>query len=95
MVIGAEKILAYPNPVKGKTLWFYYTCRVPAQVTIDIMNVAGEKITTLTDAPAATGVARTPWDVGKLAPGVYLYRARIEDADGVRTFGWQKFVVVR
>jgi hypothetical protein len=81
--------------MKGQTLWFYYTCRPPARVSIDILNVAGEKVATLTDAPTVPGRTRTSWDAGKLAPGVYLYRARIEDADGVRTFDWQKFVVVR
>ena len=76
-------------------MWFYYACRAPAQVTIDIVNVAGEKIVTLTDAPAVTGMARMRWDAGKLAPGIYLYRARLEDADGERNFDWQKFAVVR
>jgi hypothetical protein len=95
MSVSAGQIVAYPNPSKGKTLWFYYTVRLPAKVTIDIINVAGEKIVTLTDAPAVEGKARTSWDAGKLAPGIYLYRARIEDADGVRTFNWQKLAVVR
>ena len=95
MAVGPGQMLAYPNPLKGKTLWFYYTCRPPARVTIDIMNVAGEKVMTLTDTPPGQGLAHTSWETGKLAPGIYLYRAYIEDADGVRTFGWQKFAVVR
>jgi hypothetical protein len=95
MSVSPGQLLVYPNPCKGKTVWFYYTVRPPAKVTIDVVNVAGEKIITLTDAPALEGKARTSWDAGKLAPGIYLYRARIEDADGVRTFAWQKFAVVR
>jgi hypothetical protein len=95
MALSADQCLAYPNPLKGSTLWFAYACRPPARVTIDIMNVAGEKIVTLRDAPTAEGMARTPWETNRLAPGIYLFRARVEDTDGVRDFGWQKFVVVR
>lgn len=87
--------MAYPNPLVKKTLWFIYTCRAPAQVSIEVMNVAGEKVATLKDAPTGQGMVRTHWDAAALAPGIYLYRARVEDADGVRIFGWQKFVVVR
>ncbi|NTV52807.1 MAG: T9SS type A sorting domain-containing protein, partial [Candidatus Firestonebacteria bacterium] len=95
MAVGAGQFFSYPNPIKGKQLWFYYACQAPAQVTIDIVNVAGEKIASLTDTPAASGTARISWDASKLAPGIYLYRARIEDADGVRTFSWQKIAVVK
>ena len=95
MELGAGQILTYPNPMKGKTLWFYYHCHAPARVTIDIVNVTGEKIARLEDAPVIPGIVRTSWDASRLAPGIYLYRAHIEDTEGTRDFSWQKFVVVR
>jgi hypothetical protein len=95
MVIGSGQILTYPSPMKGKLLWFYYRCHAPARVTIDIVNVAGEKIATITDTPPVQGTARTSWDASHLASGIYLFRARIEDAEGERNFSWQKFVVAR
>ncbi|NTV52808.1 MAG: T9SS type A sorting domain-containing protein [Candidatus Firestonebacteria bacterium] len=95
LAVTPGQFLSYPNPLKGQQLWFYYTCQPPAKVTIEVFNVAGEKVLTLTDSPTNAGVVRTSYDASKLAPGIYLYRARIEDADGVRTFAWQKFAVLR
>ncbi len=95
MKISEGEVLVYPNPVKGKTLWFYYRCRGASQVTIEVLNVLGERVNTITDNPTEAGIVRTAWNISNVAPGIYVYRIKIAGSEGTTTIGWKKFVVVR
>ena len=76
-------------------MYFYYPLEGPAQVKIEIYNVAGEKVVVLEEDQAAPGAGRTAWDIRDIAPGIYLYRIRFEYASGSRTTGWKKLVIVK
>ncbi len=94
-IILIDKVITYPSPAKGNDLWFYYTVAGPAQVRIELYNVVGEKGLVLTESHAASGNQRTRWDIRDVAPGIYFYRLRIEDAQGLRDFGVKKLVIIK
>ena len=68
----------YPNPFNPGTAIEYYL-RQPGPLKLEIFNLLGERIRTLTDRPHVSGTGRVYWD-GKnsegesVASGVYLYR---------------------
>lgn len=93
--IDLNKIIAYPLPARGDTVWFYYELQGPAEVTIDIYNIAGEKGLTLTSTYTQSKEGRTAWDIRHVAPGIYFYRVRIKDSQGERTLGPHKLIVVK
>lgn len=76
-------IAAYPNPANGNQVRFIYTTQQAiTSTTIVIYNLAGLKVSTLTDGPKPAGINQlTTWDISNVAPGVYLYRLTVE-ADG-------------
>jgi len=93
--VPLEKVAAYPQPATGDRVYFYYPLRQPGRVYIEIYNVAGEKVATLQDEKASAGNGRTAWDIGRVAPGIYLYRVQIESAGQAQITGWQKLVIVK
>lgn len=95
VVIGFEEIVAYPSPAKGNALWFYYRLEAPAEVTVEVYNPLGERCALFTETQPLAGYARTRWDIGSVAPGVYLYRLRIRTVQGERTLGWREIAIVK
>jgi len=93
-LVPAEEVIAYPSPAKGQEVWFYYRLDQPARVRIEIFNIAGEFVSALQSEQPA-GYTRSRWDIGKVAPGVYLYRFRSESAGGVKVHPLRKVVVVK
>lgn len=79
----------YPNPVTGSratTLVLSVPSGLPAaaRMRIDLYSVAGRRVRTLLEAPAAAGPVTASWDgtdeAGhRVAPGVYLARATVAD----------------
>ncbi|MCK5407381.1 MAG: T9SS type A sorting domain-containing protein, partial [Candidatus Krumholzibacteria bacterium] len=72
----------YPNPFNPVTT-IHYGLKEPVQVTLEIFNVAGQRVRTLVDeqqAPRAGGFT-VRWDGmndrgDSVASGVYFYRLR-------------------
>jgi uncharacterized protein (DUF1501 family) len=65
----------YPNPFNPSTVIRYELPR-GSNVTIDVYNSAGEKITTLVDSPQSAGTHEVNFNGGTLASGMYFYRLR-------------------
>jgi hypothetical protein len=93
--LAADQVLAYPVPAAGPDLWFAYAPSGPAQVKIDVFNVAGEPCQTLRDTCPSGGPWRTHWDIRAVAPGVYFYRLTLVSPAGRKIFPMRKFVILK
>ena len=60
----------YPNPFNGKTIIFYQLPKA-AHVSLQIYNIAGRKIQTLTDSWKSAGNYSQKWDASGRASGIY------------------------
>lgn len=76
-VSGAVR--AYPNPGRGQ-ITFALNLERPAQVTINLYNLNGERAASLTADADAGGVFLT-WDCRNAAPGVYMARILTDGAE--------------
>jgi hypothetical protein len=65
----------YPNPFNPSTT-IEYALKEAGDVTIKILNVLGEEISTIESGFRAAGLYRVSFDASKLATGVYLYQIR-------------------
>jgi hypothetical protein len=88
----------YPNPFSDH-LGIYFTLRVDAPVALNIYNVAGEPIQTLTMAGKA-GKNLMTWagdnhDGGRCATGVYLLHLVAQGVDGTSEGFWERAAVSR
>lgn len=88
-------ITAYPQPAVRGTVRFYYRLDAPAEVSIEIRNVAGEVVTTLKESKGSAGYVSSAWDIAGVAPGIYLYRMNIRDQQGGRVTEWKKLAIVK
>jgi hypothetical protein len=67
-VAAAEPPFAvWPNPWTSE-LSIQWSQRAPANARVDVLDVAGRRLATLTDGPTAAGVRRVQWD-GRGASG--------------------------
>jgi hypothetical protein len=93
--LSGVEILAYPQPAAGDTVHFYYRLEAALNVRIEIYNVVGEKVITLADESASAGYRSKAWDIRGTAPGVYLYRLRMQGAGTETLTAWKKLVIVK
>ena len=63
----------YPNPFSSFTR-ISYSLPKPSQVQIDIYDLRGGKIKTLTNKMNGAGIHEVTWNPENLLPGVYLIR---------------------
>ena len=73
----------YPNPFNPSTV-IEYSVPIGTNVSIDIFNVLGQKVKTLTNETKAPGTYRVEWDgtdeSGQtVSTGIYLYRFHAGD----------------
>lgn len=90
---------AFPNPfspINHGVVRIRYSLSAPADVTVEVFDIASQRVATLLDRqPQTAGEQFVPWD-GKngrhtrVANGVYFYR--IQTRDGLHAFG--KIVVL-
>jgi len=73
----------YPNPARGSTT-IAFTLAAPADVELDVYDLAGRKMGTAASGRYATGEHKVAYDVRGLAPGVYVYRLRAGAAVATR-----------
>jgi predicted MPP superfamily phosphohydrolase len=67
-----------PNPARAGTT-IEFVLAFPAEVTLEVYDLAGRSVTTLVDGPTDAGEHAVPWDLtdaagGTVASGVYFYR---------------------
>ncbi len=68
----------YPNPFNPSTN-IAFTLPQAAQVTVEIFNNLGQKVTTLISEKMQAGVQSISWNAAGQASGVYLYSVRVGD----------------
>jgi hypothetical protein len=93
--LAGTDILAYPQPAAGDTVQFYYQLDRVASIRIEIYNVVGEKVIELRDEAMLAGYRHLGWDVRGTAPGVYLYRLRVQGRGAETVSAWKKLVIVK
>ncbi|MFC1489784.1 T9SS type A sorting domain-containing protein [Candidatus Latescibacterota bacterium] len=63
---------AYPNPANPTTT-IGFTLAEAGHVTVDIFNVAGQKVDTLVDSEMSMGSHSVVWNASQFSAGVYFY----------------------
>jgi hypothetical protein len=66
---------AMRNPFRGRTTIEYFL-PMPADVTVDVCDVAGRRVIELETGPRTQGWHRATWNAGGLTSGVYFLRVR-------------------
>jgi len=66
---------AYPNPANPTTT-IGFTLAEAGHVTVDIYNVAGQKVNTLVDDEMSAGKHSVVWDGSGFSAGVYFYTVK-------------------
>jgi hypothetical protein len=67
----------YPNPVKGIT-FFNITLGKSADVTIDVLNIMGQKIMSIEKGEMNSGMHQITLDGSQMNPGIYFYTVKID-----------------
>jgi len=68
---------SYPNPFNAVTE-IYFVLPQEERVHLDIFNVQGRLITTLTDNRFTAGMHNVMWDAGRVPSGIYICRMESE-----------------
>ena len=77
-----------PNPFNSETV-ISFGLSQPAQVTIEIFNILGQKVKTLINGQMPIGYHRASWDGKdskgkKVATGIYFYKMRAGDFSDIK-----------
>jgi hypothetical protein len=72
---GFELNQNYPNPFNPSTN-IPFTLSEASRVSIDIYNILGQKVETLTDQMYNAGTHSMRWDASGFSSGIYIYRMR-------------------
>jgi hypothetical protein len=68
----------YPNPFNASTV-IEYELPQACEVTLEVCNLLGEKITTLVDKKEQAGYRSVIWDASEVSSGVYFYKLTAGD----------------
>ena len=68
----------YPNPFNASTVIKYELPR-QSQVTIEIYDILGGKVSTLLDKQQPAGYHQAIWDADDFASGMYFYKLQVGD----------------
>jgi hypothetical protein len=93
-LLEKDKVYAYPNPATGETVAIKTYLGDDARITIDVFNVAGEKVASLANSGTAGNVVETVWNAGRIASGVYVYRVEAKSASGAKAEVIKKLAIV-
>jgi len=78
-----DKVYTYPNPARGDELTFKFYVADKSYVTIDVYNVAGEKVARLEKPNCPAGiVSEIKWKITNYASGVYIYKVEARSPSG-------------
>jgi len=64
-----------PNPFNPTTT-ISYTIPRSGMVSIDVFNMAGQKVDTIVNAPMSAGAHSVTWNASRLAAGMYFYTVK-------------------
>jgi hypothetical protein len=72
-VRGGRIVGSYPNPFNRKTR-IVMDLGGPGEIRLDVFDVAGRRVETLTKGPHGAGLFRKVWSAEEVPPGVYFIR---------------------
>lgn len=72
VALDADSLVAAPNPARDRVRFFLRLAE-PAEIRVDVYNLAGERLATLA-ADASVGNQSLTWECGDIAPGLYIAR---------------------
>jgi hypothetical protein len=87
--------VAYPQPAKRDTLWFYFYLNQPGKVEGEVFTVLGERLVLSSGEMLLAGYMRLPWDIRRVAPGVYFYRVIMSGSGETTRTPLEKCVIIR
>jgi hypothetical protein len=80
---GLELRSIAPNPATDVTV-ICFALPAAGPVSLDLLDVAGRKVATLSDGPRSAGVHEVRWSRGRQPDGVYIVRLRAGGFTGFR-----------
>ena len=82
-LFSRDEVYTYPNPARGDTLTFKFRVSEKTSVKIEVYNVAGQRVAKLGKSNCPAGVtSEIPWNIKKIASGVYQFRFEAFGASG-------------
>ena len=88
----------YPNPFNPSTT-INFTLKVSSQVTINIYNNLGQKVTTLVNGNFSAGFKSVQFNVSsvsrRIASGIYFYRIIANGVDGSQFLQSKKMILMK
>ncbi len=78
-----ELIGSYPNPFNASAT-ISYGLPSTSDVTLEIFNVLGQKVTTLVDKQQQAGYYQIVWNAGDQATGIYFCKLRANDFSQIK-----------
>jgi hypothetical protein len=74
---GIQLFQNYPNPFNPSTT-ITYILDQPSEMKIQVFNMLGQKVATLTEATKSAGRHSVRWNAEEFSSGVYIYRLEVE-----------------
>ncbi|MGB3340229.1 MAG: Ig-like domain-containing protein [bacterium] len=97
-----EMVYAWPNPARGNTINFHFYINANADITIDIFNLEGKRVTQIDGRgeggrpPHQESSNAITWNTSGIASDVYLFRINAtSDATGETRSVIKKFAIVK
>lgn len=86
-----------PNPISGGIMEAFFATEGPAQWTLIMFSIAGERVLNAQGLVEKSGTHRVAVNVSKLATGVYLARLEIRGENQAKpdTFIFKKMAIKR
>ncbi len=95
-LIGKGEAISYPNPARGNLITFLFWLEEDATALIRVYNQTGELVWDWEGPAFGRQYNRHRWQVGGVAPGVYLFKVTARKADGtVERFPTGKLTVIK
>ena len=89
------QVVSYPSPGKGADLWFTFQAEAPGNAVLNIYNLTGEKLATLSQVIGSPGQVRVHWDIHGVASGIYFYQLQTEQGTEKKTWDLKKLGIAR
>lgn len=84
----------YPNPFNPSTR-INFSLAVESHVTLEVFNILGQKLKTLTNRNLPAGQHSLTFDVTGINSGIYLYRINAEGSNGYKFSSVKKMMVTK
>jgi hypothetical protein len=79
-VIAKKDVYSAPNPARGDVVHFKIPLQDDADVTVEVFNVAGDKVVEFKKSGFGASVVHIPWTIRDMASGVYIYRVEAKSS---------------